>query len=156
MRALRLIGWIVLVLVIGFGLLWIVRSDPIGPLSGRAFTGEEAPYPDDWSFSDEHMTIAIEVRPEDPHSVTTICFVVDGVLHVPASNGSKKRWTQYLLEDPRVRLKIGDRVYPANAVRVTPEDPSYYLKAGGEKYPRLLESSEDPPDDLWLFRIDPV
>ena len=154
MRILRVIGFVVLAVALLAGLAWLMRGDPIGPMSGRALTGETAPYPSDWSFTSLHMRIAVESRPDDPHSVTTICFEVDGRLYVPAQNGAKKRWTKYVTDDPRVRLKIGELVYPARAVRVTPDDQTPFLEAAGAKYPRLGESDEIP-EDLWLFRIEP-
>jgi hypothetical protein len=154
MRVLRVIGFVAVVLALIAGLAWLMRSNPIGPMSGRAVSGAQAPYPPDWSFTDEHMTIAVESRPDAPHSVTTLCFEMDGQLYVPAQNGAKKRWTRYVTEDPRVRLKIGELVYPANAVRIEPEDQTPFLEAAGAKYSRLAESDE-VPDDVWLFRIDP-
>jgi hypothetical protein len=154
MRILRIIGLVALTLLLVAGLSWLMRGDPIGPMSGRMLSGEEAPYPEDWSFTREHMTISVEARPDDPHSVTTICFEMDGHLYVPAQNGGKKRWTQFVTADPRVRLKIGDRVYPASAVRVPLKDRSQFLEAAGAKYPQLAESAEEP-EDVWLFRIGP-
>jgi len=50
-----------------------------------------------------------------------VCFVHDGKLYVPAQSGSTKSWTHYAVADPRVRVKIGDRIYPGIATRVTDE-----------------------------------
>ena len=154
MRILRIIGAIVAVLALAVGITWLLRSDPMGPISGRALSGEEAPYPIDWGFSNEHMLIAVETRPEDPHSVTTICLLVDGQLYVPAQDGSEKQWPQYVLEDPRVRLKIGDVVYPARAVRVEPDDLDPFLAAGREKYADMMGERDELPGGIWLFRIE--
>jgi len=155
MKTLRILGWVVLGLALLAGLAWLFRSDPIGPISGRALRGAEAAYPSDWAFSDEYTTIALESRPDDPHSVTTICFVHDGALYVPAEGGSTKRWTGYVVADPRVRLKIGDGVYPARAVRVEGVEPETFLGSAGKKYPQVAEADGELPEDIWLFRIEP-
>ena len=156
MKILRVIGSVVGVVVVVAGLAWLFRGDPMGPVAGRQLSGAEFAYPADWGFTDEHFTIAVESRPEDPHSVTTICFVHEGDLYVPAQSGTEKKWTHYVVEDPRVRLKVGDRVYPASAVRVTDLEPRAVLASAAKKYERMAERmDEDPPGDIWLFRIGP-
>ena len=156
MKILKVSGWVLLALVLAALVVLAVRTDPIGPLAGTRLSGEEAPYPDDWGFSDEDFTIAVETRPDDPHSVTTICFVHEGVLHVPAQGGSTKDWPSHVLADPRVRLKIGDRVYAARATRVEPDDPAPYFASAASKYEAMADRApDDLPEDLWLFRIDP-
>ena len=149
----------VVVAVVGVGALgaWLVRTDPIGPIAGRALTGPEAPYPDDWRFSDAAYTIAVETNPADPHSVTTFAFLHEGKLHIPAMNGSGKRWTQDALANPNVRIKVGDTVYPARLVRIEPTDLEPYVDSAARKYAQMasaLESGE-LPDDIWLFRVEP-
>lgn len=140
--------------VIFAGLVWLYPN-PVGPIAGRALTGDEQPYPARWSFTDDVRTVFLETRPADPHSITTICFVHEGELYVPANSGAEKRWTAYVLEDPRVRLKVGDDVFAARARRVQGplED---YLPSVVAKYREWFPEdvpSEIPPD-LWLFRIE--
>jgi len=139
------------------GVAWLFRSDPFYMISGKELQGQMAPYPADWSFSDDYETIAVEVRGHDPHSVTTSCFVHEGDLYVPAQAGSRKTWTRLVLEDPLVRIKVGDQVFSARADRVNPVDFRKYRDSIAAKYPRLADrSQEDLPEDLWLFRIRPV
>ncbi len=145
------------VLALITGGLWIFRGDPVFMISGKELQGEFSPYPRDWKFTDEYSTIAIETRPLDPHSVTTLCFVHEGNLYIPAQNGSGKEWTQYVLEESSVRLKVGNKVYPAKAERVLPLDLAEYQESIAAKYPEMGERSpEDLPEDIWLFRIRPV
>lgn len=155
MKVLKIIGAVLGTLIVVLGLAWLLRSDPIGPLSGRALSGGEAAYPADWSFTDDFTTIAVESRPGDPHSVTTICFIHDGELYVPARGGSEKRWTQYVLDDPRVRIKVGDAVYPARALRVENADPETFLASAAVKYSQMADPDREIPEDIWLFRIAP-
>jgi hypothetical protein len=154
-KVLKIIGGVVGALVVVLALVWLFRSDPIGPLAGRALSGEESPYPSSWSFTDEHMTIAVETRPVDPHSVTTICFVHEGDLYIPAQGGSEKRWTRYVLEDPRVRIKAGEGVYPARLRRVTDADVERFVSSAAAKYARMADPERELPEDIWLFRVEP-
>lgn len=157
MKIVKRIGQGILVIAILLAVAYPFRRDPIGPLAGKAVTGERvAKTPDDWSFTDEHMLFAVEVRPDDPHSVTTIGFVHDGAMHIPAMNGSEKDWPAMVLTDPRVQVKVGDKVYPGVATRVTDEaERDALIASAAKKYAQLAER-EEPPADVWVFRIGPV
>ena len=147
---------IVALAAIGAG-LWTVRSDPWGPISGRALRGEIVTEPvRDWSFTDEHMTIAVETRPANPHSVTTVCFTHEGDLYVPAQSASGKSWPHFAVSDPHVRLKIGDRVYPAKATRVVDDSLSEALTAAArDKYDFPAPADGDPAfEDVWVFKVE--
>ncbi len=156
-KILKRIGQVLLVLLVLTAVAYAFRRDPIGPIAGKQLSGEEAPaWSGDWSFSDAHDLVALEVRPDDPHSVTTICFLHEGALYVPSMGGSEKAWPQMVLADPRVRIKVGDTIYPARAIRVTDETQHQALLASAaKKYPRLAAEAGELPPDLWVFRIDP-
>ncbi len=154
-KILRVIGYGVVALVVIGALAYATRSNPLGPIAGRALSGELVSAPvDDWSFSDESMLIAVESRPAAPHSVTTVCFSHDGALYVPAQNGSAKSWTHYATSDPRVRLLIDGKIYPALATRVTDtalvED---LTRAAAAKY-SFIADADEMPDDVWVFRME--
>lgn len=156
-RVLRWLGIGVLALAVVAALLYATRSDPIGPISGRALSGEvEAEPVRDWSFSDEHPLIAVETRPAAPHSVTTICFTHEGSLYVPARNAAAKSWPHYATSDPRVRVKIGGRVYPARATRVQdPELQPALIEAAAAKYDFEIPAEGGGGfDDVWVFRVE--
>jgi len=53
-------------------------------ISGKHLSGDEFVYPEDWLFTNEFQTIKVETNPENPHSVTTLCFVREGKLIIPA------------------------------------------------------------------------
>ena len=154
MKILKWIGVALGALVIVAGTLYLLRTDPINRISGKRLSGDEQAYPADWSMCNDHPTIAVEARVEDPHSVTTICFLHDGDLIVPALNGSQKQWPAMVVRDPRIRVKIGDAVYPARADRLTGASMPDVLASMAAKYPQIAErDSADAPRDLWLFRI---
>ena len=136
--------------------LVLLGNQPCGPIPGDALEGAVSGEPvSDWSFSDAYSRCLVEVRPEDPHSVTTSCFAGEGALYVPAIMGDSKRWTKLAIEDARARIKIGETVYPVTLERI--EDPAErravarlgYQKYHGEEAPRDWE----PSDDRWYFRV---
>jgi hypothetical protein len=151
MKFLKYLGYAIAALVVLAGIAWLLRTDPMGPLSGKMLSGAEQPYPDDWSVVDSHPLCALETRVDDPHSVTTICFMHDGQLMIPAAEGSTKTWPQYVLADPRVRVKVGESVYAARATRVTDIDTEAVMASALAKYGD--RGGEPPPPDIWLFRI---
>jgi hypothetical protein len=153
MKFLKYLGYAIAALVVLAGIAWLLRTDPMGPLAGKMLSGAEQPYPDDWSFVDSHPLCALETRVDDPHSVTTICFVHEGSLMIPASEGSTKTWPKYVLADARVRVKVGESVYPARAVRVTEIDTDAVMASALTKYGDLAADGGAPPPDIWLFQI---
>jgi hypothetical protein len=153
MKFLKYLGIAIGVLVVVGGIAWLLRTDPIGPLSGKKLSGEERPFPDDWSFVNEHPLCAVESRVDDPHSVTTICFVHEGNLVIPAAEGSTKTWPQYVLADARVRVKVGDGVYPARATRLIDFDADAVMASLLVKYGDRAADAQAPPPDIWLFQI---
>ncbi len=104
---------------------------PGGALSGNVVTEPVA----DWSFVDDHF-VDLETRPSDPYSVELNYFVRDGKLYVDPGEG--RRWLDHIREDPRVRVRFGQRVYPVEAVLVG--------------RPGELEGF-DP--DRFVYRLDP-
>ena len=82
---------------------------PGGALSGEVV--EESVK--DWSFADDWF-VELETRPDDPYSVQLNYVVKDGQLYIDPAEG--RQWLDYIREDPRVRVRFGDKVYPATAV----------------------------------------
>src|ERR1700675_2459089 len=88
----------------------------------------------DWLFVDkvEHSgrslnTVLVETRTPYfiPHSVRTVPFPRDGQLYIRSHQHRMdlqfphdKSWTSNVARDPRVRIKIGDRLYEATMVLV--------------------------------------
>ena len=135
MKVLKVLGGLVLALVVAGSFAWLLRSDPIGPVAGRGLSGSEAPYPADWGFTDaSHLH----------HTFLK-----------PAQGGSGKRWTGYVEDDPRVRIKVGDTVYPALALRVPDPDPETFVASAAKKYEQMADPDREVPEDIWLFRIAP-
>ena len=110
---------------------------------------------EDWSFTDAFQEVAVETRPGDPWSVTTWCVAHAGRLYVPTRDPEDKAWVGYALADPRVRVRIGERVYERSAVRVSdPEEFRAALAPLAAKY-ELDPVREGDTAHVWLFRMDP-
>jgi hypothetical protein len=150
------IGALLALAIVGAGIARLVIDGPIGPLAGGQLAGSERAAPADWAFSDDHSLIALEVRPEDPHSVTVVCIVSDGELYIPARGGAEKDWPQMALADARARVQIGEELYPVRLVKVEDDtERERVFEAGGKKYPQIAEQSEGQiPDGVWLFRAE--
>ena len=130
---------------------------PLGMVPGGRLDGPVAAEQDpDWAFTEQVQTIAVEVDPDRPLSVTTWVFTLDGALYVAADFFNPfKRWPHRALADPRVRLRVDGRIYERLAVRI--DDPALL--------PRLRRAIADKYDiadhgiaskvDVWFFRMDP-
>jgi len=131
----------------------IACGGPLGPLPGGRLAGTEATQPvDDWSFAHEVLLVQLETRPAAPYSVTLGCIDHAGAIYVGADEPSD-RWVKHVVDDPRVRLRVGDTIYPRIAVKVT--DPSEWLLVGRalfQKYDLEYPADHEPG---WLFRLDP-
>jgi hypothetical protein len=103
---------------------------------GGALSGEPVNEPvSDWSFVDDRF-IEIETRPEDPYSVQLNYVVKDGQLYIDPAEG--RTWFAYLRADPRLRVRVGNRVYPVMAVLVG--EPGQLEGFDPDRYVYRLES----------------
>ena len=87
---------------------------PGGELKGEEFQVST------FSFASGFELLQLEVRPERPYSVWLRVVMHGDQLYVDAANN--RRWHQYLKDNARVRIKLGDNIYPANAVKITDAD----------------------------------
>lgn len=124
--------------------------DPKDRRPGLRLSGEVVSEPvEDWSFTDAHREIFIEVRTPYllPHSVTIACASLDGNLYLWALNPSQKRWVAYVERDPDVRLRIGNAIYEKRLETV--EDPARreaIYRAFAAKYGREPAPPEERPE----------
>ena len=154
-KVLKILSHIALTLLFIGYIAYQFRTDPIEILTGRQVTGAEVSYPADWTFADGYPTIVVETRIGNPHSVTVICWIADGKLHIPARDGAIKDWPSYVMTDNRVRLKVGDRVYPASLRRVADADVAGLIAQRAIKYPRSAQAPDDVVAATWIFEVNP-
>ena len=105
-----------ILLVFALCLLLTGCGGPFLVFPGGSLRGEVVEEPvTDWSFADDWF-VDLETRPSDPYSVELNYVVRDGKLYIDPAEG--RRWFDYIREDPRVRVRFGNKVYPATAVLV--------------------------------------
>ena len=122
---------------------------------GLRLPGEVVAMPSgDWTFTNDHKEIAIEVHTPYflPHSVTIWCAELEGRLYLGARDPESKRWPGWVDRNPNVRLRIGSEVFE---VRLTPLEDSNRIAHVRQTYaakyglPRTPEGKA-PPIRYWL------
>ena len=92
---------------------------PFLVFAGASLKGEPQET-ENFAFAARYRILKLEVNPEAPYSVILRCTVINGQLYLDAA--PKRRWGQYLLENPNVRVKLGADLYLATAVRTSDPD----------------------------------
>ena len=123
---------------------------PLGPIRGGRLAGATVATPvADWSFAESYPLMQIEVRPEDPYSVNVNFIVADGRLYVDIGRPEDwNRWRRLIRDDPRARVRFGDRVYPVLAEPVTATDEITAVTAAWE-----ARRGKPPPADATFVRL---
>lgn len=145
-----------------------VACEPQDRRPGLWLRGEVVSEPvSDWSFTDDVTEIHVETNSWYglPHSVTVVCVALGDRLYVPSVYGERgefpdeRLWNRNVMRDPRVRLKIGERIYERSAVLVEdPEEWREVLDAFARKMPFWKQLSEQPEAErpkLYFLRMDP-
>ena len=127
-------------------------SEPFIVFAGGALSGEEEAPPEDWSELESEETFQLEARPEDPYSVNIWAVGIGRDVYI-GTGPDGTRWSGYLEEDPRVRLRVGETLYPLLARRVTDRDERRQVAAAyAEKYE--LDRDENWVKDALVYRLD--
>jgi hypothetical protein len=128
-------------------------SEPFIVFSGGELSGEVDQPPADWSGIAEEETFQIETRPAEPYSVNI--WAVGIGPHVYIGTGPDgTNWSEYIEQDPRVRLRVGQTLYPLRAIAVTERDERQQVaRAYAEKYE--LDPEENWVKDALVYRLDP-
>lgn len=146
-RALRGAGVVLLVLLtMGIG--------PCGRMPGGMILGATEQQPvEDWSFTRDYPTCAVEVRHRDPYSVTAACFAdAGGALYVGCMSCPGKGWSSYAMADPIARVQFGSAVYPVTIRRLTgAAERQAAWQARHDKFGR--GDPDAVPDQWWLFSL---
>jgi hypothetical protein len=131
--------------------------DPQDRRPGMYVSGEVAPIPTDWGFSDAHREIGVQVHTPYllPHSVTVWCAALGGDLYVGARDPESKRWPGWVDRDPDVRLKIGPNVYD---VRFTPVEDAAEIARVRDAYTAKYQLPPTPEGEaapIRYWRVGP-
>lgn len=157
----KILKWIGIVIV---GLIAIVLfldtfggkflDGPIGPIRGGAFVGSVNPETNpDWSQIGQE--IQIEIRPEEPWSLTVWAVEHEGALYIPHASGRLRRWVPVAMADPRIRVRTGGQIYEQMLERL-PDDAAVrpvVLQKIAKKYGFDTDGGDD--GSVWLFKVTP-
>ena len=137
--------------IVALALCVSVACGPMVMIPGGELSGDTAPVPADWSFTDAVETVQLETRPEDPYSVNIWGVGVGDQFYV-ASGKSDNAWAGHIAADDRVRLRIEGTVYEMRAVRDdSSEGRERFLEAAKAKYD--FEPEPDQASEAILFRL---
>ena len=125
---------------------------PGGRLEGPGLPCETAP----WEQFAAVREVEVEVRPAWPRSLTTWLVVHEGESFVPADFLTLwKRWPYQVLDDGRVRLRVGAQIFECRAERVGDEELIEQLRvAAATKYDLQLDGRA-ASTEVWWFRVGP-
>jgi hypothetical protein len=141
----------VLVLALALGLL-AGCSEPFIVFAGGKLSGAESTPPGDWSALASEETFQLETRPDDPYSVNIWAVGIGPDVYV-GTGPDGTRWSEHLAEDPRVRLRVGEQVYPLVARPVTePDERRDVAVAYAEKYG--MDPRENWVGEALVWRLD--
>ena len=139
----KIVGGILACLALLLVVLRITGLNPHDRIPGLWLTGDLVTTPvSDWSFTDKVPTIKLQTQSRFllPHSVTINCLAYKGQLYVSSTYppGAPRSWNENVRRDPRVRIKIGDKLYDRTLVLVTdPAEKDGVVQVREKKYPEL-------------------
>jgi len=134
----------------------LTACEPSDRRPGLWLRGEVQPFPADMSFTEQHQEIAIQVSTPYfiPHSVTIWCATLGNQLYVAAAEPETKNWPGWVADNPKVRLKIGGRLFEARLERVHDREEIERVQAVyAEKYG--LDPSRGGEGDSRYWRVEP-
>ncbi len=165
---LRIVGGLLAVLILGIGGLLVGARFADGPLAiiaGGPFTSGElvtGPEPD-WSFVHDIQEVEFQLL-DPPRSRVTWIIEHEGKAYVPSGYMTTwwgriwKQWPHQAEKDGRILLRVGDRLYERQLVRI--EDGPLLAPLTAELSRKYAGGSEIPVEAvtsgyLWLFELAP-
>lgn len=127
-------------------------SEPFIVFAGGDLSGEVRTPPDDWSELADEETFQLETRPDDPYSVNIWAVGIGPDVYI-GTGPDGTNWSEYLEQDPRVLLRVGETLYPLLARPVTEREERVRVAAAyAEKYE--LDRDENWLKDALVYRLD--
>lgn len=117
-------------------LLVTACQSPFLVFAGKALVGEETSTKS-FAFASEYSLLQLETHVDEPYSVILRCTVIEGQLYIDAA--PRRRWGKNLAQSNAVRVKLGNKIYPALASEVTDASLTRLFLSGRK-----------------LYRLDPV
>ena len=120
--------------------------------AGGELSGSVVEPPDTWVLAEDSALAQLETRPEDPYSINLVYVQIDGHLYVYAGN-TQTEWVQHIEQNPQVRIRINENIYPMRAIRVYDNDE---FIAFADLWASRSMFQRDPKqfDEVWLYRLE--
>ena len=121
-------------------------------MAGGELSGTVAETPDTWELERDSAVAQLETRPEEPYSVNFTYVQMNGRFYVYAGD-TRTNWVQHIEQNPLVRVRVEDTIYPARAVRVMSADE---LTEFAAVWTSLSSFQRDPLafEEVWLYRLE--
>jgi hypothetical protein len=118
-----------------------------GDLSG---TVKEAP--NKWLLDEDSAVAQLETRPEDPYSINFTYVQLKGQFYVYAGD-TRTNWVKHIEQNPLVRVRVKDNIYPVRAIRVMSEEE---LSEFAGVWANLSVFQRNPMnfEEVWLYRLE--
>lgn len=120
--------------------------------AGGALSGAVTQAPDRWQLEADSAVAQLETRPEEPYSINFTYVQLDGRFYVYAGD-TRTNWVKHIEQNPLVRVRVQDTIYPARAVRVVSDEE---LSEFAAVWANLSVFQRDPMnfDEVWLYRLE--
>ncbi len=135
-----------------FFLTMAACDDPLIFAAGGELSGIASAPPDTWQFASTSGFAQLETRPEDPYSINLAYVQLDGQLYIYAGN-TRTNWVEHIEQNPLVRIRVDETIYPVQAVRVSDDDE---FDAFAVEWASRSMFQRDPKqfDEVWLYRLE--
>ncbi len=133
-------------------LLLVVSEGPLFVTSGGQLRGVVEDTPAAWHFDQTTGVAQLETRPKDPYSVNLAYVQLAGRLYVYAGD-TRTNWVEHIEQNPFVRIRVDESIYPVRAVRVDDVDE---LTTFAAQWTSRSTFQRDPMqfDEVWLYRLE--
>jgi hypothetical protein len=141
------------VLLLSTCLLTLAACDgPFILAAGGALNGTMTEVPDRWELDEDSAVAQLETRPEDPYSINFTYVQLEGRFYVYAGD-TRTNWVNHIAQNPLVRVRVQDAIYPARAVRVKRDEE---LAEFAAVWANLSVFQRDPMgfEEVWLYRLE--
>lgn len=118
-------------------------SEPFAVFAGGELAGEEKRPPDQWSGLRDEQIFQLETRPVAPYSVNIWAVGIGDDVYI-STQPEGTRWSEHIEADPRVRLRVGNTLYPLRSRLVTGKDERRKVAH------RYAEKYGMDPDSNWV------
>ena len=127
-------------------------DDPFILAAGGDLSGTVTEVPDRWQLDDHSAVAQLETRPEAPYSINFTYVQLDGRFYVYAGD-TRTNWVKHIEQNPLVRVRVQDSIYPARAIRVMSDEE---LSEFANVWANLSVFQRDPMnfEEVWLYRLE--